>query len=184
MDLWAELRGRRKAVLDRWYRLGMEVYPEDASRFLLGEKDRFQNPVGATTSRALGELLDGLLARRPAAELEQPLDAIVRIRAVQEIPPSRALGFVFLLKRVAREELGENGDLSLGELDAAIDALGLAAFDLYLGCREQTYKLRAGELRRRTAKLLERAERSLGAARDDTESTTDERDPLKGGSGA
>lgn len=189
MDLWADLRSRRAAILGRWNRLAMEVYPEDSSGFLRREKDRFQNPVGATTARALEELVEGLLARRPPAELEPALDLIVRIRAVQDIPPSRAMGFVFLLKRAVREELGETtaGDgpgADLAELDAAIDGLGLAAFDLYVGCREQIYQLRAGELRRSTAKLLERAERSLASAGDDNKKMTDDRDPLKGGSGA
>ena len=184
MDLWAVLRERRAAILDRWYRLGMEVYPEDGSRFLLGEKDRFQNPVGATTSRALGELIDGLLARRSPEELKPALDAIVRIRAVQEIPASRAMGFVFLLKRAARDELGEHEPADLARFDAAVDDLGLAAFDLYVSCREQIFQLRAGELRRRTAKLLERAERTLASAGDDTNKMTDEIDPSKGGSGA
>ena len=189
MDLWVELRSRRAAILSRWNRLVLEVYPEDSSGFLRREKDRFQNPVGATTSRALEELFEGLLTRRPPAELEPALDAVVRIRAVQDLPPSHAMGFVFLLKRAVREELGDAlaGDApgaALTELEASIDTLGLAAFDLYVGCREQIYQLRAGEVRRSTAKLLERAERSLASAGDDNKKMTDDRDPLKGGSGA
>jgi len=188
VDLWVELRDRRAAILDRWKKLTLEVYPEDARRFLRREKDRFQNPVGAVTARGLESLLEGLLARRPAAEMEAALDGIVRIRAVQDLSPSQATGFVFLLKRAIREELaegpaGEAATASRAEVESAIDALGLAAFDLYVRCREQVYALRAGELRRRTASLLERAERALASAEDATK-MTDERDPLKGGSGA
>lgn len=178
VDVWDELRSRRAAILDRWRKLTLEVYPEDALRFLRREKDRFQNPVGTATSGALESLLEGLLARRDAAELQSALDGIVRIRAVQDLSPSRATGFVFLLKRAIREELGdaltaEAARAPWFEVEAAIDRLGLAAFDLYVRCREQVYELRASDLRRRTAKLLERAERSLDSARDGTK--TDDR---------
>ena len=130
-------------------------------------------------------MLDGLLARRSSEELEPALDAVVRIRAVQEIPPSRAMGFVFLLKRAVHAELGESDPAPPAGFDSAVDDLGLAAFDLYMRCREQIYQLRAGELRRSTAKLLERAERSLASAGDDTKKKlTDPIGPSKGGSGA
>jgi hypothetical protein len=124
-------------------------------------------------------LLDGLLEDWPAEQLDEALDGIVRIRAVQDLAPSRALEFVFLLKHAVREVEGDGSTAMLAEVDAAVDRLALRAFDAYMRCRERVYALRADELRRRTAKLLERVERSFGAPEENNISTDG-----KGGSGA
>jgi hypothetical protein len=179
LKLKSVLQDRQGEILSRWRELALSVYPEDTVRFLKRERDRFQNPVGHATGDALGALLDGLLEDWPAERLDEALDGIVRIRAVQDLEPSRALEFVFLLKGVVREEAGEASAAMLAELDEAVDRLGLRAFDAYMRCRERVYELRADDVRRRTAKLLERAERSFGAAEENNMSTDG-----KGGSGA
>lgn len=167
MDLSERLDSRRAAIAERWTNLALEVYPEDSARFLRHERDRFRNPVGRITRDSLGVLLDGVLAGRPAKEARQALDAIVRIRAVQDLAPSQAVGFVFLLKRALREQLeraeGSDGDDGeLARLDDEIDRLALRAFDLFMQCREQICDLRSNEIKRRTSRLLERLAESAG----------------------
>jgi hypothetical protein len=158
----------------------LAVYPDDTVRFLQREKDQFQNPVGHATTEALAGLLDGLLEGWPAERMDEILDGVVRIRAVQDLPPSRALEFVFLLKHAVRREADQDASpAALVELDTAVDRLALRAYDAFMRCRERIYELRAGDMRRRTAKLLERVERSFGAPEENNESTDG-----KGGSGA
>jgi putative component of toxin-antitoxin plasmid stabilization module len=43
------------------------------------------------------------------------------------------------------------------EIESRIDRLGLAAFDVYMACREKIYELKANETRNRTFKAFERA---------------------------
>jgi hypothetical protein len=43
------------------------------------------------------------------------------------------------------------------EIEARIDQMGLAAFDIYIACREKIYELKANETRNRTFKAFERA---------------------------
>lgn len=167
------LKSRRKAIVDRWMDLVLQAYPEDAARFMKSERDPFGNPVGRITREALEAVFEGLLTDRAIEEMRGSLDEILRLRAVQDMPPSRAVGFVFLLKRAIREELGEvvadrapSADLTA--LHSRIDRLGLAAFDLFVQCREKIYDLRAREIRRRTASLLARAERGAGEELDGT----------------
>ena len=65
------LQSKRAAILARWNRLALEVYPEDAARFMRREKDRFQNPVGARPPRSLDESVRwAWLDRRAPAEME------------------------------------------------------------------------------------------------------------------
>jgi len=167
------LKSKRKAIVDRWMDLALQVYPQDSARFMRSEKDRFGNPVGRITREALETVFEGLVTGRAIEEIRGSLDEILRLRAVQDMPPSQAVGFVFLLKRAIHEELGEveadrapSGDLTA--LHSGIDHLGLAAFDLFMQCREKIYDLRAREIRRRTASLLARAERGAGEELDGT----------------
>ena len=152
------LKERRNTILDRWKALALDVYPERAARFIDSERDRFQNPVGHALYESLGSLLDGLLGDVPTEEMREALDGVIRVRAVQDMPASAAVGFVFLLKRAAREVLGEAGedDEGLLQLEDRIDRLALLAFDQYARCREQIYDLRLREVRGRTSKLFER----------------------------
>jgi hypothetical protein len=157
-DLLAE---HRTWILERWRTLVCESYPPDAARFFRSEKDPFRNPVGGTLLRSTEVIYDGVALASEAAPVAGALEALVRLRAVQELPASGAVGFVFWLKRAVRQRLRETGAeerhwRELVDLDERIDALAAAAFDLYGQCREQVYRIRAGALRRETASLLRR----------------------------
>jgi len=164
MQLLELLESKRTEVVQRWVDLALSIYPEGSDSFIGREKDRFRNPVGTTTGEGLNAIFDAILADRPAAEVEEALDGIVRIRAIQEFSPSQALGFVFLLKRAIREQLGDAltdpsvwGELS--DLHSRIDQMTLEAFDRFVKCREAIYDFRAREAKRQTFSLLKRLEK-------------------------
>ena len=188
MHLPGLLKDRRAAIVARWTDLALEVYPEDSSGFLKGEKDRFRNPVGRITREALGSLYDGLLAGQPAEDLGDALDGIVRVRAVQDLSPDQAVGFVFLLKRAIDDELGDTATdrASRNELSAlhtGIDRLALQAFGRYVVCREAIFDLRVRESHRRLSTILKRLEGpATGEADLSVDNESGQHD--KGGSGA
>ncbi|EGW39638.1 RsbRD N-terminal domain-containing protein, partial [Desulfosporosinus sp. OT] len=79
-----------------------------------------------------------------------------------DFSPSKAMSFVFLLKKVVREELEKEikqSQLSddLLEFESKIDNLALLSFDKYIKCRELIYKLKTDELQRMTFTLLKKA---------------------------
>ena len=169
MQLRELLETRRKAIVDRWTDLTLQVYPPDAARLMSREKDRFQNPVGHLTRKSLEELYDGLIAGRPANEMTEALDGIVRIRAVQDLSPSQAMGFLFLLTGAVRDELVDDDvSLELTALDSGVDRLALEAFDHYARCREQIHRLRQNEIRRQTSGLMKSRSRAEARERDRT----------------
>ncbi len=127
-------------------------------------KDPFANPVGNTIRRETEFLFDALLSGASQEEVGPHLDGIIRIRNVQDFSPAQALAFIFLLKDVVRKELGalsRSGEAvdELLRFESRVDSLALLAFDMYAQCCEQIYVLRADEVKRQTAKLLERAQR-------------------------
>jgi len=155
---------KRAAILERWFQLILETYPADTSRFLKQQKDRFINPVGYTISQEIEALYDELLQEMNPDKLAACLDNIIRIRAVQDFPPSQTIAFIFLLKKAIREELAseiaENRVLEeLSKFESKIDKLVLLALDIYMKCREKVYEIRVNEAkaeRERVLKLLDR----------------------------
>lgn len=149
MGLEEALKARREVVLERWLRTVLDTYPPDTARFLSGMADQFGNPVGHTLRTGLAGLYDALIAGVSAPALAAAVDGIVRIRAVQEFAPSVAVGFVHELRGILREELADAGlaEPERAALDAGVDRMALAAFDVYMQCREKLFQIRVREIR-------------------------------------
>ena len=65
------------------------------------------------------------------------------------MPPNLILQLRGLLRTAALA-----GRSKLDLFDQRVDELALAAFDIYMACREQIYRLRASEVRTRTLNVL------------------------------
>ncbi len=140
------------------------TYPLETIRLLKKETNQFANPVGHTFLVAIDEILDEFLGQNSAEAMAPLLDKVIRIRAIQDFSPSGSLAFIFGLKTIAREVIGNDlaaGAVSLEELsgfDRKVDALALCAFDVYMRCRENLFQVRMTEVKNRTHRLLKRAE--------------------------
>ena len=156
---------KKAAVVERWCQLILETYPADTARFLGQDADRFANPVGYTMHHEIDVLYDGIVQEVELDKLSGSVDNMVRVRSVQDLTPSQALSFVFLLKRAIRDELRseirEHQLLEqLQEYDSRIDELALLAIDLYLKCREKVYDLRVNQAKAEREMALRLLERS------------------------
>jgi hypothetical protein len=139
----------------------VDTYPADARRFLNEQKDPFANPVGRTLSSEMENLLQEIIDGPNPAKVTPILDKIIRVRAVQDFGPSETLGFIFRLKGLIRErfveEIRENRfSEEIAALESRIDEVVLAAFDVYMGCREKIFELRAEQAKRHVSGLLQR----------------------------
>ena len=107
-------------------------------------------------------ILEVLIAGKELTEDLHFLNDFIKVRAIQDFTPSKAMNFIFLLKKVIRDalekEIRQNQiyDVLL-ELESKIDDLALFAFDIYVKCREQIYELKTDELKRMTYTLLKKA---------------------------
>jgi len=163
------LSAQRAPILQRWLELILETYPPDSRKFFATQKNRFSNPVGANLSEGLEGLFDMLVhgVDSESNSFSDYLDKIVRIRAVQEFSPAKAVGFVFFLKTAVRETLAEQIHdprllQELLEFESRIDSLALLAFNIYMQCRETIFEMRATEIRSRVSRILERACQKYG----------------------
>lgn len=140
----------------------LEAYPSNSANFLKDQNSQFANPIGHTLSRSIEGIFEELVNGNDFEKVEPLIDDIVRISAIQEIKPSEALSFFFILKKVIRRELGKEivSNRMEGEFEAlelSIDSLALASFDMYLKCREKLFELRTNETKRLTYRLLQKA---------------------------
>lgn len=158
-DLLAE---KRVAITKKWFDAIMATYPIDNTGFFQKQEDRFANPVGHVFSQGIDCMLDALLEDKDLAEGLPFLNDIIKVRAVQDFTPSKAVSFIFSLKKVVREELKKEirQDQINDELlnfESKIDDLALFAFNIYVECREQLNQLKVDELKRMTFTLLKKA---------------------------
>lgn len=161
--LKSQLRAKKSAIVKKWFDAVAETYPDNTSAFLKKQKAQFTNPVGYTLSEGLEGLFEALLKGMIPDTVSSFLDSIVRIRAIQDFKPSEAVAFIFLLKKIVRQELesevlkqqGMNEELAV--FDSSVDDLALYSFDIYITCREKIYELKANEARNMTFRLLQQA---------------------------
>ncbi len=158
MDLAEAFRNHREKIVDKWVAYTLSTY--EASSFFKREKDKFANPIGGNTREALNALF-GLLAKgADPKEYVSPLEQVIMIRSVQEFAPSVAVGIIHAVKHITRDVLSKDKERAhllseLYDFEFAVDLAVLAAFDLYMQCRERLYQVRIKEIKTGTHILTE-----------------------------
>ncbi len=154
MNLEKLLTKKRDRIVDKWINSIQESYPSETVEFFRHQRNRFANPLGASISETMGPLFDELLNGNNQQNMFSLLDKIVRIRAVQDFPPSGAVAVVFLLKKVIRDEMKKDIDKDglfedLLEFESRIDYCVLLAFDVYMKCRETIWENKLDDFKKR-----------------------------------
>jgi hypothetical protein len=147
MGLHNLLEHKKANIVQKWFDRVIASYPPDSAQFLKSQKNQFANPVGTTTQKGLRAVYEALQTEITPADLVPLLDPIIRIRAIQNFTPSKALAFIPDLKKIIRSELStELQDFhlfkELSQFELKIDELSLIAFEIYMACRETIYELK------------------------------------------
>lgn len=181
MNINVRLERGKEEILKKWFEFTINSYPEDTARFFRKAKNQFDNPVGSATIQSLENTLKLILTMTSKLDfqdyavskidvnqnvIENALDPIIRIRAVQNFTASQAVAFVFELKTIVKSIVKElhdpNEHIDLEELgytafDHTVDIVALAAFNRFMKCRENIFLLKATEAKRRIHSAFERA---------------------------
>jgi len=155
------LEGKKETIVARWLDAALSMYVKDASALFARQKNQFANPVGHSLREGTLAIFEALLDGADAEKIRQHLGEIIRIRAVQEFSPSSALRFIFRLKEIVREEIAdvvEDVEISPDHLlfERRVDDVALAAFDVYVECREQLFEIRTSEMRRSVSWVVDK----------------------------
>ena len=151
---------KKESIVSKWFNNLCQKYPDKTVDHLKNNKSQFANPVGHSLQQGLNGIFDQVLEDVEAEEFRLNLDKIIRIKAVQDFSPSQAVAFIFILKKLIKEELHSKlgkevtyKDLTV--IEQRIDNIALVAFDIYTKCREAIYQLRIDEVKKRCS-ILER----------------------------
>ena len=152
MKLKDLLGEKRSTILKQWFEEALAAYPAVGQDFFRDKMGRFENPVGSTIRESLGGLYGELLRGWEEEKILPFLDTLIRLRAVQDLSPSRAVSFIPSLKKIVRLELAQEiGRQHLLEefqdFAADVDRLTLLSFDLYMRCREKVHEIKIKELK-------------------------------------
>lgn len=149
-ELIEALRRHKKEILSLWIERTLNSYTSPG--FFKKAKDPFANPVGTNITAALESIFDLLLTGADQQAYIDPLDQIIRIRAVQSFTPAQAVAPLLELKWVIKQIFSANEQSAplLADLDAFdcdVDRVALAGFNIYVDCREQLYRCRVKEIK-------------------------------------
>lgn len=161
MGLRNLLENKKSSIINKWFEFVTDTYAPDAALFFKNQRDGFLNPVGGTTRNILEKLFEAILEKADADGIAVTLEPLIKIRAVQNFSPSRAVGFLFVLKTVIRKELKKElkkiNPEELVSIDARIDSLALIGFDIFMQCREKIYDLKTNTERSKIYTAFARA---------------------------
>jgi hypothetical protein len=150
---------RKGAILEEWRRLVLATYAVETAAFLTSEKDPFCNPVGHVLAQTGDALFEIAMTGMERERAEEGLRDIVRVRAVQDFSPSRALSFVDAMRKAIRHEalpmvLEETGFGHLLSIESRLDEAMLVAVDLYVACKRLIDDIRVKEAKAEKERLL------------------------------
>jgi hypothetical protein len=156
------LSAKSPAIFEKWLDILLGSYPPETVLFFKKEKDPFANPIAHQLTRGLTDVFTALLEDQGSEAAVVAVDEVIRVMALRDINPSRALAFLFYLKSIVREELAQElEDPALAqemvELESRIDGLALLGFDSYMQRREKLCEIKVNEVKSRVSGLLRRA---------------------------
>jgi hypothetical protein len=156
------LHKRKEEIVKKWFNSVVDSYHPKTARFLHQQKDPVSNPVGNTLREGLGSAFEELIHGMDQKKIHACLEPVVKILAIQCESPLQAVQFIFILKRILRQELqdklSQKHDFSdYLELESKVDQLGLIAFDIYMQCREKLHAISLERERKQVATLLKKA---------------------------
>ncbi len=150
MKLEEALHNNRYKIIDRWVEYTLQTY--QASEFFSREKDDFANPVGGTIRDSLKKIFSLLSRNEKAGAFREPLSRLMHLRSVQEFSPSQAVAPLNAVKHITRDVLAADKETKalvaeLYDFEFCVDLAVLAAFDLFVECREKIYRIRIDEIK-------------------------------------
>jgi hypothetical protein len=162
MNLTAFLKEKKQTIIQKWFDLIVKAYPKETALFLQQLNDQFDNPVGHAIKAGIEEIFDSLTLETQTTQTTPQLTHLIKIRAVQDFSASEGVGFIFLLKRLVRDEAlsslnkHQNVYAEILAFEDKIDQAALNAFELFMTSKETLYELRVDEFKRNTLKMTER----------------------------
>ena len=146
-------------IHEKWLTRRLGIFSEQKKSLIMTQMDQFQNPI----RHEMAEGLTGILGhfKKRGENFSSSLDQITRVLAIQDFPPSRAMGLFYELKEIVRDIAKKDGvsfsAKDWGEFNSRLEQMTLEAFDSYVDHREKIYQIKVDESKNRAFMLLKKA---------------------------
>lgn len=159
MRLQELLHKNRDQLLAQWEDILLGEYQPDTIRIFKKQKNQFANPTGYKTRVGLAELYDVLLDESDDEVQTPDLRQLLKLRAVQPVSASEAVGFIFVIKELVQRRCEKEGMDTLYKeflaFSARVDAAALAIFDIFMQSRDLLHKARLDEVQSNRGLVVE-----------------------------
>jgi hypothetical protein len=151
---------RRSGIVSRWFDIVLSGHPESARSLLKRGSEPFVNPMASIVEEAL-EAVYAHICGAPPGALSQPLDRLMRLRALDGPDVSDALSFLEPLRALVRAELSAAScdPVDIASVEARVDDVAGRAADRFADARRALAAIRDRERQDGSARLIERLER-------------------------
>jgi hypothetical protein len=155
------LAEKKTVILQRWFDRILEDYPPETQAFFRENKSPYSNPIGFTLRKGMEGIIDQILKPASGGEARAILEPVMKVRAVENLPPSKGGKFILPLREVISAIVSEARKQDpLGQewldLNSRITQLALLGMNLYSECREKVDQLRIRERERRGGGVRDR----------------------------
>lgn len=159
---------KKPQIIKKWFDSIADISKTSAletSPFLKNLKKQFNHPAKSMIIEGMEGIFDGIINDSDIEKTAPFLDSIIRLRAVQDITPSKAVSFTTILKKTIRDELSDDIRKhqlfeQLQEIESKIDMFTYLSFDIYMECREKLFNIRTKEVKDMTYRLIQSANRA------------------------
>lgn len=159
MTLAEVLEQKRSLIQAMWTEAVIVSYPSESAKFIVENKNKFTNPLGYTLENSINTICCNYLDTANVRECEQAIEALIRLRAVQDFTPSKAIGIMFDFKAIVLSEIRDmveskdkfNEYLSI---EKQIDRMTEYALNFYIECRERVNEIKANEVRQGFERMI------------------------------
>lgn len=167
MEILNFLKDNSSEIIAKWQQAIIDTYPQGAGKFLSVSKSQFGNPIGYSLQNDLPKIYAELCGDMNTDVLTTAIEAIIKIRAVQEFSVAEAVGFINLLKSIilieANTYFSDKEFLeSYLKFDKKIEVANGIAFEKYLEMKMKLSEIKINEIKNRNQRMVERLTEKYG----------------------
>lgn len=167
MEILNYLRENSSEIIAKWQQAIIDTYPQGAGKFLSVNKNQFGNPIGYCLQNDLPKIYKELCGGMNPDILSSSIEAIIKIRAIQDFSVTEAIGFINLLKTIILDEASSFfADKEFLEsylkFDKKIEMANGIAFEKYLEMKMKLSEIKINEIKKRNQRMVERLSEKYG----------------------
>ncbi len=171
MGIIEYLKMNESAVVEQWEKYIIDNYPKDSSKFLIGNKNQFDNPIGYTIRTEIPVIFKAILNNEFDDNFVNSLENFIRIRAIQNYSVEEANSFLKYVKVLIENYVKTNFNSEIFdeylELNGRLEKVLHKSFESYLKMKQKLMEIKLDEVKRKNQRMVDRLSKKYGIEEDE-----------------